>query len=72
MVTLVVSLGLKYRYSNLSVAGHSPLASESTISTSPEYQTITGHVRLGWTSNPPPRHTLRSLNFSNIHADTRT
>lgn len=34
MLPLAVCLGLNYRHSNLSVASHSPLASESTILTS--------------------------------------
>lgn len=43
---LVVSLGLKYRHSNLSVAGHSPLASESTISASLESHALSGPLGL--------------------------
>ena len=49
---------LKYRHVNLSVAGHSLLARESTNSASPEYQAVIGHVRLRRPSAPPPRHTI--------------
>ena len=61
---------MNYRYADLSVAGHSPLASESTISTLFEYQSATGYARRGRTSDPPPRR-LPSLAHSNICADTR-
>jgi hypothetical protein len=42
MLPVVVSLGLKYPHSKLSVAGHSLLASESTISASLESHTDIG------------------------------
>jgi methyl-accepting chemotaxis protein len=42
----IISLGLKYRYLNLSVAGHSALASKSTVSTSLESHAVTGSLGL--------------------------
>jgi hypothetical protein len=46
MLPRVISLGLKYRHSNLSVAGHSPLASESTVSASLESHAVIGPLGL--------------------------
>jgi methyl-accepting chemotaxis protein len=59
----IASLGLKYRYLNLSVAGHSPLASKSTVSTSLESHAVSGFLgssRIGH-SHSRPRVELKEV-----------